>query len=154
MLDGRHNLHHADFLWSELDQSICYEDANTQQVKVPYGEFAPHARISTVQAPILRVSRTYGSWIGRGLFTGSAVVEKVRASVVEEGPLRLVYRIEYALAGGKSYAVVLTVQAGDTFITVDEHLGNLAREDRLSFNFSYRDGIDPDGRIGEFYDRI
>ena len=131
----------------DLQAHTAVLDANTQQVKVPYGEFAPHARISTVQAPILWLSRTYGSWIGRGWFTGPAIVEKVRTSVVEEGPLRLVYRIDYALAGGKSYAVVMTAQAGDTFITVDEYLRGLGQKDQLAFNFSYRDGIDPDGRL-------
>jgi hypothetical protein len=122
-------------------------DAQTQQVKVPYGEFSPHAPVSAVPAPVLRVSRTYGSWVGHGRFSGQVLVEQVRTSIVEEGPLKLVYRIDYTLSGGKSYAVVLTLQAGDTFVTVDEYLHGLRLEDRLAWNFSYHDGINPDGRL-------
>ena len=121
--------------------------ANTQQVRVPYGEYFPNAPLKSVAAPILEISRTPGTWIGHGSFTGDAVVEKISTSVIEGGPLRLRYRIDYALAGGKQYSVVLTVQHNEAYVTVDEYLKGIDVADDLGLRFSYSKGIDPDGRI-------
>lgn len=121
--------------------------ANAQQVLVPYGQWEPNAPLSAVNAPILRVSREGGTWIGRGSFDGNEIVQQVRTSVVEPGPLRLRYRVEYTLAGGRQYAAVVTVQHNEAYITVDEYLTGIDGNDNLALRFSYRDGIDPDGRL-------
>ena len=121
--------------------------ANTQQVRVPYGSYAPNAPLKSVAAPILRISRTPGRWVGHGTFTGDTIVQRVTTSVLEPGPLRFRYRIDYTLAGDKQYSVVLTAQHNEAHITVDEYLKGIDVSDKLGFRFSYRDGIDPDGRI-------
>jgi len=121
--------------------------ANTQQVKVPYGDFAPHAPLATVAAPIVQIARSPGVWIGGGTFTGQAIAETVHTTVLDPGPLRLRYRIEYTLAGGKQYTVVLTLQHNENDVTVDEYLHGIDVADALVFKFSYHAGIDPDGRI-------
>ncbi len=122
-------------------------DAGSQLVKVPYGEFAPRAAFSAVPAPILQLSRDRTRWVGRGRLKGSAIVQRVAARVSEDGPLRLRYRIDYTLADQRTYAVVLTAQFKEAYITVNEYLDGIKLDDGLAFEFSYREGIDPDGRI-------
>ena len=122
-------------------------DAGTQQVEVPHGEYAPGTRLSDVLPPLVRVGREAGRWAAQGRFTGDVRVERVRGEVLEEGPLRVRYRVEYRLQGGGRYEVVLTAQAGERYVTVEETLAGIRHADGLGFELSYREGVAPDARI-------
>jgi hypothetical protein len=115
-------------------------------LRVPYGDFDPKTTLSGVPAPVLAIKRR-GAWIGHGWFHGALAVERVRTHIVEDGPLLLRYAVRYELEREKVYEAVVTVQKGEHYATVDEYLTNIDPLDRLSFLFSYKDGIDPDGRL-------
>ena len=121
--------------------------ANRLQVRVPHGEFRPDAPLRDVPPPILQLSRSPGHWIGQGSLLGDLHVKRVRARAVEDGNLRLIYRIEYFVEGGRTYAVDLTVQHNESHVTIDERLAGFETRDETFFRFSYRDGVNPNARL-------
>ncbi|MFD2329928.1 discoidin domain-containing protein [Cohnella sp. GCM10020058] len=124
--------------------------ANFQQIKVPYGSVDYSAvALSGLNAPIIAYGREAGTLIGAGSFVApaAATASRVTGEVLEDGPLYLKYRVSYSLTGGKSYAVVLTVRHNEKYVAYDESLSGLTEADGVSFKLSYKNGVDPNGRI-------
>ncbi len=122
-------------------------DAGTQQVLVPYGSWKPARAMREVPAPILKLSRGNMNWVAAGRLEGNILVKEIHTDILEDGPLMLAYRIRYHLSEDKRYTVVLTIRAGDDYVTVDEYFEGIRLEDQLAFRLSYSDGINPDARI-------
>jgi len=120
---------------------------NHLRIRVPHGEFAPNLPLRDVLAPILKIARGEEKWIGRGSMIGDLVVENIHARPVADGNLRLIYRVEYKIAGNKRYTVDLTISHDETHVTVDEILEGFDADTAAFFKFSFREGLDPNGRL-------
>ena len=123
---------------------------NLQQVKVPLGT-ADYANVplSQVPAPLLSVGRPGGEWIGQGSFQAPSgiTVSQITGRVLEKGPLFLSYEVLYALNGGRQYRCVLTLRHNEKYVTVDESFTGFLSKDNAFLRFSYKNGLDPDGRM-------
>ncbi len=121
--------------------------ANRLQIRVPFGEFIPNQPLSNLHPPIIHLSRERGEWIGKGRFLGGLQVNKIHARPLENGNLKMEYCVEYFIEGGRTYRVVLTLQHNESHITIDEYLSGFNEDDNAFFKFSYKDGVDPNGRL-------
>ena len=124
--------------------------ANQLQILVPsIGSHALNVPVSQAPAPLLAIARETGKWVGAGRLVGpdSLVVQAIDARIVEQGPLFLKYAIQYTLSGDRSYKVELTVQSNETYVAIDEYTTSISPGDRLDFQFSYKQGVDPNGRL-------
>ncbi len=141
--------------------------ANKQQVKVPYGPvaYSPAVAATYALAPVLATRYSSAdAFIGQGQFaelknakyTGFTV-SSIATSVVEQGPLFLVYRIAYTFSGGRVYTVDITVRHNETYAAIDEYLSGFDDADYVAsgtdnggglfYRFDYTSGLDPTGRI-------
>ena len=124
--------------------------ANRLQILVPAGTNRPlNLPVAQAPAPLLALSREDGKWVGAGKLEGPAglTVLKLDTHVVEQGPLFVRYAITYTFSENRTYAVTLTVQHNDSHVEIDELNTGFTPADRLAFRFSYKDGIDPNGRL-------
>jgi hypothetical protein len=124
--------------------------ANQLQVMVPSpGRQILRVPISQAPAPLLALSRKPGEWVGQGHLDGPTefLVEEMEASILERGPLFVSYAVRYSFGGQRSYRVVLRVLQDESHVEVDEFLEGIGPADNLAFRFSYKDGVDPDGRL-------
>ncbi len=71
--------------------------------------------------PIIRFQIGDGAWRGTSFLDTRRKVVSQEGTVVEEGPIRLVYRYRVGFGGGGFYTAELTVDAGALFARVDEH---------------------------------
>ncbi|HUW33545.1 MAG TPA: Ig-like domain-containing protein, partial [Planctomycetota bacterium] len=135
------------------DRNTAIISANRQQIEVPHGKvvFPGGEAAKDVPAPIIGISRDGKTWTGPGSFAvpEELRVESVTGTLIEEGLLRVRYRVEYAFTGGRNYRVVLTVQHDEQHVTVDEYLEGFSPDDNAWLKFSFAKGIDPDGRLVE-----
>ncbi|MFC5701964.1 PA14 domain-containing protein [Cohnella faecalis] len=123
---------------------------NQQQLKVPYGNVnANGAELSQVPAPILAVSRQPGAWIGAGSFAAPAgtAVSHWYGRAVEQGPLFIEYQVTYTLADGRVYDALLTIRHNEKYVTVDEKYSGFLSSQNAYLRFSYKNGVDPNGRM-------
>jgi hypothetical protein len=126
-------------------------DPMEQYVKVPFGEvnYSTPAAASSVFAPIISTAYKADAWIGDGSFVApdNIKVVKVKGYPVEQGPLFMKYRVEYTFTEGRQYNVELTTRYRDGYTTVDEYYSGFGSVDNVYFKFSYKKGIDPNGRL-------
>lgn len=123
---------------------------NQLQILVPAPGRRPlHLPVAQAPAPLLAIARENNKWVGAGRLVGpnDLLVESIDARIVEQGPLFLKYAVEYAFSGGRSYKVELTLQHDETYVAIDEYATALGPQDRLEFQFSYKQGVDPNGRL-------
>ncbi|MFC5701744.1 discoidin domain-containing protein [Cohnella faecalis] len=123
---------------------------NEQQIKVPYGNVNLNgAALSSVPAPLLALSRQPGSWIGSGSFSAPAGinVSSLNGRVTEQGPLFIKYTVTYTINNGRIYNAEMTVRHGEKYVTVDETYEGFLSSHSAFLRFSYKNGVDPDGRI-------
>jgi len=124
--------------------------ADQLQVLVPSGhDHTLNLPVSQVPPPLLAVARERGKWVGAGKLDGPSnlVALKMDTRVVEDGPLFLRYAITYTFPGDRSYTMELRVQHGETHVEIDEYMTLLGPDDHLDFQFSYKQGVDPNGRL-------
>ncbi|WP_040951418.1 PA14 domain-containing protein [Gorillibacterium massiliense] len=124
--------------------------ANKQQIQVPTGKTTyNNALLSQVKAPLLAMGRSSGVLLGGGTLSGPSTitVSSVTGTVVEQGPLFVTYKVSYALSGSRTYEMTLTVKQNEQHVTVDEKMSGLKVADNVFFRFSYKNGVDPDGRL-------
>lgn len=115
--------------------------SNLQTIMVPYNVSSPTAD----HAPIMKISRDKGlTWVGKGSISEPV---SIRTEIVKDGNLYLVYRLTYEFGFGKEYQLVLKVQYNEKHVTIEESIKNISLPDRLKVKFSYKDGVDPDGRL-------
>jgi len=124
--------------------------ANQMQILVPgSGSRTLNMPVSEVPAPLLAIAREKDRWVGSGKLVGpsSLVVQTIDAHVVEHGPLFLKYAVQYTFSEGRSYKVQLTIQHNESYVAIDEYATLLGPDDHLEFQFSYKQGVDPNGRL-------
>ncbi|TXK84476.1 PA14 domain-containing protein [Paenibacillus sp. N3.4] len=123
---------------------------NEQRLKVPYGSLLKNnVSLTSVEAPLIGISREAGSWLGNGSFTApsTVTVSKVYGRIVEQGPLFIKYKVTYTVNNNRQYDVELTVRHNEKYVTVDESNSGFLSSDNVFLRFSYKNGIDPNGRI-------
>lgn len=138
------------FTLTDLGDGAAAINGNRQMIKVPYGMLnGNQVPLHSVPAPLIAIARQPGQWIGSGSFAApdSITVNSVYGRIVEQGPLFLKYKVTYTAGGGRTYDCELTVLHNEKHVTVDETYGGFVEKDKAFLKFSYKNGIDPDGRI-------
>jgi len=77
----------------------------------------------------------------------SITVIAVNGRVIEQGPLFVRYEVSYAISGNRTYTCILTVFRNEKHVTVEETYSGFSSGDEAYFNFSYKNGVDPNGRM-------
>ncbi len=123
--------------------------ANQLQVTVPDGTQQLNVSVSSAPAPLLALARESGKWVGAGKLEGlnDLVVQEINGRVIEQGPLFVKYAITYTFSGDRWYYVELTVQYNESYVRISEYENGFSPTDHLAFRFSYKEGIDPNGRL-------
>ena len=134
---------------TKLDGNRASIDANQIQVMVPDENGDVNLPAASAPAPVLALTREPGKWVGAGKFEapGDLVVQKISTRVVEQGPLFMKYAITYTFSGGRWYSVELLVQQNESYVGISEYAQGFGPADQLAFRFSYKNGIDPNGRL-------
>jgi hypothetical protein len=125
-------------------------EGNLQQIRVPYGSLSDvQIPLRDAPAPLLSIAREPGQWIGQGRFSApqGITVTSIQGRVIEQGPLFVRYEVSYAISGNRSYTCTLTVFRNEKHVTVDEVYSGFSPGDEAYLIFSYKDGVDPNGRI-------
>jgi hypothetical protein len=125
-------------------------EANQLQILVPtVGDRTLNVPVTEAPAPLRAIARENGKWVGEGRLEGprSLVVRSMHARVVEQGPLFLKYAITYTFSENSSYTIGMTVQQNESYVEIDEFATSLGPDDHLNFQFSYKRGVDPNGRL-------
>jgi hypothetical protein len=132
-----------------VDANRVSIDANQLQVLVPAGDRDLNGPVATAPAPLLALAREPGQWVGAGTWEGPAnlIVQHLNARVVEQGPLFVEYRVTYTFSGNRSYSMELKVQRNESYVEINELAQGFSPADQLAFRFSYKNGIDPNGRL-------
>ena len=133
----------------KLDGNRLAINGNQLQVMVPDENGDVNLPASKAPAPVLGVAREMGQWVGAGKFDAPAdlMVQKISTRVVEQGPLFLKYAITYTFSGDRWYSVELTIQRNESHVEISEYAKGFGPADQLAFQFSYKTGIDPNGRL-------
>lgn len=124
--------------------------ANQLQILVPEGrDLSLNIPVSQAPAPLLALARENGKWVGAGRLKGpdSLIVQKMDARIEEQGPLFLKYAVTYSFNQGRSYTMTMTVQCNESHVEIDEFATALSPDEHLEFEFSYKQGVDPNGRL-------
>jgi len=137
----------SDLTVQNQDQPEAVIKTEKLSVKVPGAGQTAVKELATTPAPVIGFSLDNSNWIGLGSFYGTSRVDSVSTVVIDSGPLFLKYQVNYYLTDQKRYTVELTAFQFEDFITFDEYLQGFLPEDSLSFNFSYKNGINPNGRL-------
>jgi hypothetical protein len=108
--------------------------------------------------PVLGVAVGTGPWRGTTLLDTRAAVLAVHDEVLEDGPLRVVWRWRADFGRGRHYTAILTVDAGVDFVRLDESFQTGAA-DQLVWDFHGPDLadqawiLDADGQREARFDR-
>ena len=124
--------------------------SNRLQILVPAaGKSAANLPVAKTPAPMLAIAREPGTWCGEGRLDGPSelVVHQVEAKLIEQGPLFVTYSVSYHFGGDRSYTTVLTVQHNESHVEIDEYSTGFGPDDHFAFRFSYKKGVDPNGRL-------
>jgi hypothetical protein len=134
---------------TKMDGNRLALEANQLQVMVPDVNGDVNLRISDAPAPLLALAREPGKWVGSGKFEapGDLKVQKINTRVIEDGPLFLKYGITYTFSDDRWYYVELTLQQNESYVGISEYAKGFGPTDQLVFRFSYKDGLDPNGRL-------
>ena len=92
-------------------------------LEVWLGEASGGSGGGIVPGPILRVRVREGEWRGGTFLETRRRVRSRTGSLVEEGPVRVVYRYRVDFEGDGFYEAEVTVDAGAVFARVDERFG-------------------------------
>jgi len=88
--------------------------------------------------PVLGFRIGKGPWRGRSFIDSRRRVVQARGELLEEGPLRAVYRYHVELEGEGRYEAVVTVDAGALFARIDEEF-QAGCGDQLVWDFTGAD---------------
>jgi hypothetical protein len=88
--------------------------------------------------PISRVRIGEGAWRGGSFIDSRREVQSSHGEILEEGPLRVVYRYRVEFAGKGFYTALVTVDAGQIFARVEEEF-SAGSGDQVVWDFSGAD---------------
>jgi len=134
---------------TKMDEDRLAINANHIQVMVPDGDRDLNLPVAQAPAPLLALAREAGQWVGSGKLEGpgNLVVQHLNAHVVEQGPLFVAYSVTYTFTGDRSYTVELKIQRNESNVEISEYAKGFGPADQLAFRFSYKNGVDPNGRL-------
>jgi hypothetical protein len=113
-------------------------------LEVSVGEDRAGSETGWESGPILRFRIGEGPWRGRTFFDLQGRVQSFSGEMLEDGPLRSVYRYAAKLAPGGFYTAIITVDRSQPFAVVEEDF-RAGSGDQVVWDFSEKD------LPGEFY---
>lgn len=87
--------------------------------------------LSTLPAPIQAVRLPDGAWAGKGWLVGSVPIASAETTITADGPLFAEAQVVYRTAQGKSYVVVVRVEAGSPLTLISEHFNLPAAQNAI-----------------------